>query len=82
MHKNARARAVLFIASIIMTSFIEPMMALIFGCAAILLAIVVCICMFKVIPYFRTMFKKYDGLNAVVQEDLTAIRVVNRTLGR
>ncbi len=67
---------VLFIASIIMTSFIEPMMALIFGCAAILLAIVVCICMFKVIPYFRTMFKKYDGLNAVVQEDLTAIRVV------
>lgn len=67
---------VLFIASIIMTSFIEPMMALIFGCAAILLAIVVCLCMFKVIPYFRTMFKKYDGLNAVVQEDLTAIRVV------
>lgn len=67
---------VLFIASIIMTSFIEPMMALIFGCAAILLAIVVCICMLKVIPYFRTMFKKYDGLNAVVQEDLTAIRVV------
>ncbi len=67
---------VLFIASIIMTSFIEPMMALIFGCAAVFLALVVCLCMFKVIPYFRTMFKKYDGLNAVVQEDLTAIRVV------
>lgn len=67
---------VLFIASIIMTSFIEPMMALIFGCAAIFLALIVCLCMFKVIPYFRTMFKKYDGLNAVVQEDLTAIRVV------
>ncbi|MBD5584482.1 MAG: ABC transporter ATP-binding protein [Clostridia bacterium] len=67
---------VLFISSIIMTSFIEPMMALIFGCAAVLLALLVCLCMFKVIPYFRTMFKKYDSLNAVVQEDLTAIRVV------
>lgn len=67
---------VLFISSIIMTSFIEPMMALIFGCAAVLLALVVCLCMFKVIPYFRTMFKKYDSLNSVVQEDLTAIRVV------
>lgn len=67
---------VLFISAIIMTSFIEPMMALIFGCAAVLLALVVCFCMFKVIPYFRTMFKKYDSLNSVVQEDLTAIRVV------
>ncbi len=67
---------VLFISSIVMTLFIEPMMALIFGCAAVFLAVVVCICMFKVIPYFRTMFKKYDSLNAVVQEDLTAIRVV------
>lgn len=67
---------VLFVSSIIMTSFIEPMMALIFGCAAVLLALVVCLCMFKVIPYFRTMFKKYDSLNSVVQEDLTAIRVV------
>ena len=67
---------VLFISAIIMTSFIEPMMALIFGCAAVLLALVVCFCMFKVIPYFRTMFKKYDSLNSVVQEDLMAIRVV------
>lgn len=67
---------VLFLASIIMTLFIEPLMALIFGCAAIFLGVVVAICMFKVVPYFRTMFKKYDVLNSVVQEDLTAIRVV------
>lgn len=67
---------VLFISSIIMTVIIEPTMALIFGCAAVLLGLVVTVCMFKVGPYFRTMFKKYDKLNAVVQEDLTAIRVV------
>lgn len=67
---------VLFIASIIMTSVIEPKMALIFACAAVILGVIVAICMFKVVPYFRTMFKKYDDLNSVVQEDLTAIRVV------
>ncbi len=67
---------VLFIASIIMTSVIEPKMALLFACAAVILGIVVSICMFKVVPYFRTMFRKYDDLNSVVQEDLTAIRVV------
>lgn len=67
---------ILFIASIVMTIIIEPIMALIFGCAAIFLGIVVSVCMIKVVPYFRTMFRKYDNLNAVVQEDLTAIRVV------
>ena len=67
---------ILFIASIVMTLFIEPMMALLFAGAAIVLGIVVSICMYKVTPYFRTMFKKYDSLNAVVQENLTAIRVV------
>lgn len=67
---------VLFISSVIMTCLIEPSMALIFVSAAVILGIVVFVCMFKVMPYFRTMFKKYDKLNSVVQEDLTAIRVV------
>lgn len=67
---------VLFISAIIMTVVIEPIMALIFACAAIILGIVISICMFKVIPHFRNMFKKYDDLNSVVQENLTAIRVV------
>ncbi len=67
---------VLFVSAIIMTILIEPSMALIFIGAAVILGVIVAICMFKVIPYFRTMFKKYDKLNAVVQEDLTAIRVV------
>ncbi|MBD5632514.1 MAG: ABC transporter ATP-binding protein [Clostridia bacterium] len=67
---------VLFIVSIIMTCIIETKMALIFIGAAVVLGIVVAFCMFRVVPYFRTMFKRYDDLNAVVQEDLTAIRVV------
>ena len=67
---------VLFVSAVVMSAIIEPMMAIIFACAAIFLAVLVFVCMFKVMPYFRTMFKKYDDLNAVVQEDLTAIRVV------
>ena len=67
---------VLFIASVIATCLITPSMALIFVGAAVVLGLIVFVCMFKVIPYFRTMFKKYDKLNSVVQEDLTAIRVV------
>ncbi len=67
---------VLFISAIVMTCVIEPSMAGIFVGAAVFLAIIVAVCMLKVMPYFRTMFKKYDKLNSVVQEDLTAIRVV------
>lgn len=67
---------VLFVSAIVMTCLIEPKMALIFVGGAIILGLVVFVCMFKVIPHFKMMFKKYDGLNSVVQEDLTAIRVV------
>lgn len=67
---------VLFISAIIMTCLLEPKMAGIFIAAALVLSIIVAVCMFKVTPHFRTMFKKYDNLNSVVQEDLTAIRVV------
>ncbi|MGN0814011.1 MAG: ABC transporter ATP-binding protein [Candidatus Coproplasma sp.] len=67
---------ILFIFSVIMSCVIEPKMGLIFVAAATILGVIVAFCMIKVVPYFKTMFKKYDGLNAVVQEDLTAIRVV------
>lgn len=67
---------ILFISAIIMTIVLEPVMAAIFGGAALILGVVIAVCMYKVVPYFRTMFKKYDKLNSVVQEDLTAIRVV------
>lgn len=67
---------VLFISATIMSCILEPIMGMTFVIAAIILGAIVAFCMIKVTPYFRMMFKKYDALNAVVQEDLTAIRVV------
>lgn len=67
---------ILFVAAIAMTCVIEPSMAGIFVGAAVFLGLIIVVCILKVMPYFRTMFKKYDKLNSVVQEDLTAIRVV------
>lgn len=67
---------ILFIFATAMSCIIEPMIGLIFVGAAAILGVVVFIAMFKVVPHFRMMFKKYDNLNAVVQENLTAIRVV------
>lgn len=66
----------LLIVSIIMTACIEPTISLIFVVLAVLLGIAVAAAMVKVAVPFRIMFKKYDDLNLVVQEDLTAIRVV------
>lgn len=67
---------VLFVFSVVMSCIIEPTVGIIFVVAAMVLGLVVVLCMIKVVPYFKTMFRKYDDLNAVVQEDLTAIRVV------
>jgi len=67
---------VLFICATVMSCIIEPVFGLIFLAAAAILAVIVVFCMSKATPYFRTMFHKYDDLNSVIQEDLTAIRVV------
>ena len=67
---------VLFISATIMSCILEPIMGMTFVIAAIILGAIVASSMIKVTPYFRMTFKKYDALNAVVQEDLTAIRVV------
>ena len=48
---------ILFISSIIMTCIIEPTMALIFVGAAVILGLIVFVCMFKVIPYFKKCLK-------------------------
>ena len=66
----------LLLVSIIMTAWIEGTITLIFLVAAVLLGIVVAVALVKVALPFRIMFQKYDDLNLVVQEDLTAIRVV------
>ena len=67
---------VLFIMATVMTFIISPTMGGIFIAAAVILGIIVAVIMVKVAKPFRIMFRKYDDLNRVVQEDLTAIRVV------
>ena len=67
---------VLFIMATVMTFIISPTMGGIFIVAAVVLGIIVAAIMVKVAKPFRIMFRKYDDLNRVVQEDLTAIRVV------
>lgn len=67
---------VLFISAAVMSFLIAPDIAWIFLAAAAVLFVLVFIIMRQVQPNFRQMFKKYDNLNAVVQENLTGIRVV------
>lgn len=66
----------MLIFSTIMAFINQPQMAWVFFVAIPLLGIVVAFLATKVHPYFKTMFKKYDKMNATVQENLTAIRVV------
>ena len=70
-----RAPAML-IFSVIMAFLNQPDMAWVFIFAVPLLGLVMGILATKVHPYFKTMFQKYDKMNACVQENLTAIRVV------
>ncbi len=67
---------ILFLFASIMSFVIAPQIAWIFLIGAVILAVVVALLMQKVQPNFRQMFKKYDKLNSVAQENLTGIRVV------
>ncbi|MGN0822690.1 MAG: ABC transporter ATP-binding protein, partial [Candidatus Gallimonas sp.] len=66
----------LFVFAAIMSFVISPSIAWIFLVSATLLGVLVVLIMRKVQPNFREMFKKYDKLNSVAQENLTGIRVV------
>ena len=62
--------------ALIMSIRISPRLSLIFVGAMILLASCLYLIMTRVHPIFTRMFKKYDALNASVQENVSAIRVV------
>ncbi|AKN30920.1 ABC transporter [Clostridium carboxidivorans P7] len=59
-----------------MSFYINAKLALVFLGAIIFLGIVLYFIMTRVHPYFMQVFRKYDDLNASVQENLTAIRTV------
>lgn len=67
---------ILFIFASIMSFVIAPQIAWMFIVAAVVLVAIVLFLMSKVNPVFREMFKRYDKLNLVTQENLTGIRVV------
>ncbi len=66
----------MLICSMCMCLFISAKMSIIFLVAIAFLAVFLIIIMLTVMKIFDVVFKKYDDLNASVQENMTAIRVV------
>jgi ATP-binding cassette subfamily B protein len=59
-----------------MTIYVSPRLARVYLIAVIILAIILFAIIFKVRSIFDVVFKKYDDLNASVQENISGIRVV------
>ncbi|MDD6203530.1 MAG: ABC transporter ATP-binding protein [Firmicutes bacterium] len=66
----------MLIFAMVMSFSINAQLSLIFVCALPVLAVGLYLIMSKVHPIFMRVFKKYDRLNGVVQENLRGIRVV------
>ncbi|MBP5243056.1 MAG: ABC transporter ATP-binding protein [Clostridia bacterium] len=67
---------IMFIFASVMAFVVNATIAWIFVIAAVVMALVIVFVVFQAMPAFRSMFKKYDKLNAIAQENLTGIRVV------
>lgn len=67
---------VMLIAGSIMAARINPQLSLIFVVAIPVLAVSIIALSSLAYPRFRMMMKKFDGLNATIQENLIGIRVV------
>lgn len=64
------------ICAMVMAFFINPRLASIYLFAVIVLGIILAVITVKAHHYFTEAFPKYDDLNASVQENVSAIRVV------
>lgn len=64
------------ITAMVMAFLISPRLASIYLVAVLLLGLCILLIMLRTTKYFRQVFKKYDDLNASVQENVSAIRVV------
>lgn len=67
---------IMLVFAMIMSLYINAKLSLIFIVAMVFLGIALYFIMTKAHPYFKKVFRKYDDLNASVQENLTGIRVV------
>ena len=66
----------MLICSMIMCFFISVRLSMIFLVAIVILGAVLILIMLRATPIFNEVFRKYDDLNASVQENVSAIRVV------
>lgn len=64
------------VASLTMCLIISPKLSVVFFVAMAVLGVALFGIMFKTLPLFGRVFQRYDALNASVQENVTAIRVV------
>lgn len=62
--------------SLVATLIVSPKLSLIYLIAVPILGICLTIIIFKAHPVFERVFKKYDKLNAVVEENVKGVRVV------
>lgn len=64
------------ICAMAMSFFINARIASVYLIAVIILAVILGILLSRTMKYFNSIFQKYDDLNASVQENVSAIRVV------
>ena len=64
------------VASLVMSIIISPKLSGVFLVAMIVLSLALISIMLKAMPLFGQVFQRYDALNASIQENVTAIRVV------
>ena len=74
--RGALRAPLMIIFSVVMSLSISPRMSLIFLIMLPVLLIVMFTVMRRVFPIFRRIFKKYDAMNNLVQENVSGIRVV------
>ena len=66
----------MLVSSMVMCFLINRNLSLVFLAALCFLAVVLAVIMKRASAVFREVFDRYDDLNASVQENVTAIRVV------
>lgn len=66
----------MLVSSMVMCFLINRNLSLVFLAALCFLAVILAVIMRKSSPVFREVFDRYDDLNASIQENVTAIRVV------
>ena len=64
------------IVALVMSFTISPRLSSIYLAAVVLLSCVIALLMGRTTRYFKQVFERYDDLNASVQENVSAIRVV------